>query len=182
MTKQEAVALVKEKVSKGNLVKHMLATGACMRRLALEMGGDPDLWEIAGILHDLDYDQTADDMDRHGTVTVQMLEEIGFTDPEVRDAVLAHVGKKEAETPMEKAIYAVDPTTGFIVACALMHPERKLKALDLEFLKKRFREKRFAAGASRDQMRASERLGMSLDAFLSICLEAMQEESEVLGL
>jgi putative nucleotidyltransferase with HDIG domain len=182
MTRDEAIALVKRRVSKGNLVKHMLASGACMRALALELDGDPDLWELVGVLHDLDYDETADDVDRHGLRTVEILKEEGIEDTQIFDAVLAHVGKKDPETPMERAIYAVDPTTGFIVACALMHPTKHLSGLDLEFIRKRFKDKRFAAGASRDQMRASETLGLSLDGFLTTCLTAMQRESEALGL
>ena len=182
MTRDEALKLVKEKVSKKNLVKHMIATGACMRRLAQHFGEDPDLWEIAGILHDLDYEETLDDFGRHAWRTVEILKEMGFSDERVLNAILAHAGKKESETPMEQAIYAVDPTTGFIVACALMHPSKSLKGLDLRFLKKRFKEKRFAAGASREQMRSAESLGIDLDTFLTLCLEAMVGVSEELGL
>ena len=83
---------------------------------------------------------------------------------------------------MEKAIYAVDPTTGFIVACALMHPSKSLDGLDLDFMKRRFKEKRFAAGASREQMKSCETLGLSLDEFLTLCLEGMKSVKKELGL
>ncbi|RKZ00648.1 MAG: phosphohydrolase [Candidatus Hydrothermota bacterium] len=182
MTREEALKLVRSKVSKKNLVKHMIATGACMRRLAEKLGHDPDKWEIAGILHDLDYDETYDKYELHAIRTVEMLREMGFEDEEILNAILAHAEKKPLESPIEKALYAVDPTTGFIVAAALMHPQKKIAALDVGFLKRRFKEKRFAAGASREQMRSCESLGLSLEEFFEICLEAMKGVSEELGL
>ncbi len=182
MTREEAIKLVSEKVKRKNLVKHMIATGACMRELAEYFGEDPDKWELAGILHDLDYEETVDNFEQHAIRSVQMLREMGFNDEEILNAILAHAGKKKPETRMEKAIYAVDPTTGFIVACALMHPSKSLKGLDLQFLKRRFKEKRFAAGASREQMRKAEELGIDLDTFLKICLRAMVKVSKELEL
>ncbi len=182
MTKERALELVKQHVKKKNLIKHMLATGACMRALAERFNGDPDRWEIAGILHDLDYDETYDDYPRHAIRTVEILRELGYDDEKVLNAILAHADKKEIENEFEQALYAVDPTTGFIVAAALMHPTKKLANIDLGFLKRRFKEKRFAAGANRDQMRSIEKIGLSLDEFLEICLKAMQSISEELGL
>ena len=182
MTREEALELVQQKVSKKNLVKHMIAAGACMKKLAERLGEDKDRWELAGLLHDLDYDETAGDPKRHGFVTVETLRNMGFNDEEILGAILAHAEKKERESLMEKALYAVDPTTGFIVACALMHPERRLGALDLGFLQRRFKEKSFAAGASREQMSSCKECGLGLPDFLTLCLEAMQEVSEELGL
>ncbi|KPJ48356.1 MAG: phosphohydrolase, partial [candidate division Zixibacteria bacterium DG_27] len=83
---------------------------------------------------------------------------------------------------MDWALYATDPTTGFIVACALMHPTKKLASLDLQFLLNRFKEKRFAAGANREQMQTCEKIDLSLEKFLSMALEAMQSISGELGL
>ncbi len=183
MTRQEALNLVRRYLKTENLVKHVIATGACMRRLASRFGGDPDRWEIAGILHDLDYELTKNDFDRHARETVRILqEEVGLEDPEVLNAILAHAEKKPLETPMERVLYAVDPTTGFIVACALMHPEKRLEALDLGFMKRRFKEKRFARGADRNQIRSIEQAGLDLDTFLTECLEAMKEVHQELGL
>ena len=182
MTREEAISLVKKYVKKGNLVKHMIATGRVMRHLADRFGGDKDKWEIAGILHDIDYEQTYNKPEKHGIVSVDILKKEGVDDKEILDAVLSHCGKKDRETIMEKCIYAADPVTGFIVACALMHPSKSLKGLDLRFLKRRFKEKRFAQGANREQMKSIEEVGISLDEFLSIALSAMQEISEELGL
>jgi len=182
MTKEKALGLVKQHVKKKNLIKHMLATGACMRALAERFGGDPERWEIAGILHDLDYDETYDDYPRHAVRTVEILKELGYDDQEVLNAILAHADKKPIENEFEQALYAVDPTTGFIVAAALMHPSRKLSNIDIGFLKRRFKEKRFAAGADRNQIRSIENIRLTLDEFLEICLKAMQSIASELGL
>ncbi len=183
MTRDEALQLVRRYLKSENLVKHVIATGACMRRLAPRFGGDPERWELAGLLHDLDYEWTKDDFERHARETVRILrEDLGFQDEEILNAILAHAEKKPLETPMEQVLYAVDPTTGFIVACALMHPEKRLAALDLGFMKRRFKEKRFARGANRDQIRSIEQAGLDLDTFLTECLEAMKEVHQDLGL
>ncbi len=182
MKREEAIQLIKKYVKKGNLVKHMIATGRVMRYLAERFGEDRDKWEIAGILHDIDYEKTYENPEKHGLVSIDILKKEGIDDRDIHNAILAHCGKKDRETLLEKCIYAADPVTGFIVACALMHPSKSLKGLDLKFLKRRFKEKRFAQGASRDQMRSIEETGMSLDEFLSISLSAMQEISNELGL
>ena len=182
MKREEAIQLIKKYVKKGNLVKHMIATGRVMRYLAERFGEDRDKWEIAGILHDIDYEKTYENPEKHGLVSIDILKKEGVDDRDIHNAILAHCGKKDRETLLEKCIYAADPVTGFIVACALMHPSKSLKGLDLKFLKRRFKEKRFAQGASRDQMRSIEETGMSLDEFLSISLSAMQEISNELGL
>ena len=182
MNRQEAFELVCASASKGNLVKHMLACEAAMRRLAERLGGDPDEWGLAGLLHDLDYDQTEKDFPRHALLTAKILEEKGV-ETRIIQAVRAHPnhpGYPPVEA-MDKALHAVDGLTGLIVAAALMHPEKKLKALDTEFVVRRFGEKRFAAGANREQIKTCESLGLSLDEFVQITLKAMQEESEALG-
>lgn len=181
MDRDAAWQLLTEQVKNRNLRKHCLAAEAVMRALARRLGEDEDLWGLAGLIHDVDYDQTADDPDRHAVVGAQMLRERGYP-AEVVDAVLAHAGKKEVETRMERALYASDPLTGFIVACALIHPEKKLSALDLRFLKNRFGEKSFARGASREIISTCTELGLSLDEFLQVGLEAMQGIAQDLGL
>ena len=181
MTRQEALELVKSKVKNENLVKHMIATEACMRALASHFHEDEDLWGLTGLLHDLDYDQTAQDFPKHGIVGAQMLAEIGVDDRIVY-AVKAHPGHVEAKSLMDKALFAVDPLTGLIVAAALMHPTRKLSNVDTQFVLNRFKEKRFAAGADRDTIRTCENLGLSLEEFTSISLEAMKGVSDELGL
>jgi len=181
ISREKALNLVKEHIKTKNLVKHVLATEAVMRGLAKRLGEDEELWGIAGLLHDLDYDYTKDEPEKHGHVTLELLKDEDVPQ-EVKDAILAHCGKKERVTKLEKAIYAADPTTGFIVAAALINPQKKLAPLDVPFLLRRFKEKAFARGANRDQIKTCEELGLSLEEFLQIALDSMKEISEELGL
>ncbi|MCK4272508.1 HDIG domain-containing protein [bacterium] len=181
MDRAEAMDLVRSRVKNKNLVKHMLATEAVMRRLAGHFGEDKELWGLTGLLHDLDYDQTVDDFPRHGLVTAEILEDLGV-DGRIIDAIKAHPGHQEARTNLDKALYAVDPLTGLIVAATLMHPSKRLQEVDVQFVLNRFKEKRFAAGADREQIKSCQRLGLSLDSFIQMTLQAMQSIDRDLGL
>lgn len=179
----EALDLVKEQVKNKNLIKHMLATEAVMARLADHFGQDRELWSLVGLLHDVDYDLTDREPERHGLVGAQMLEERGLPG-ELVQAVRAHneaLGY-ERVTLLDKALYAVDPVTGLLVAAALIHPDKKLSAIDVDFVLNRFREKSFARGAGREQIETCSGLGLSLEEFISLSLEAMQGISKELGL
>ena len=181
MTREEALALVKERVKTRNLVKHMLAVEAGMRALAPRFSGDPDRWALAGLLHDLDYEETKDDPQRHGRLTVELLQERGFSDEEILGAILAHAGHKTPGNHMEWALYSVDPLTGLIVAAALVHPER-LGGLTVKNVLNRYKEKAFARSASREGIAACANLGLSLEEFVGIVLPAMQGIRGELGL
>ncbi len=182
MTREEAYQLAKSRFTNPNLFKHVLAVEAVMRGLAMHFGEDPERWGLAGLLHDLDYEETKETPERHTMVTEQILLERGFSDEEVLHAIKAHNNRVPRQTRMDKAIYATDPVTGLIVAAALMHPSRKLEQIDVPFILRRFKEKRFAAGANREQIRSCEELGLSLEEFLGIALKAMQGISAELGL
>ena len=181
MTRDEALALLKSHMKNKNLIKHCLAVEACMRALAARLGHDPEPWGLAGILHDLDYEMTGMSAELHTTETVKILRDKGIAEPIVH-AVQAHAGKAPCESPMDWAIYSVDPLTGLIISATLMHPEKKLKAIDLEFLKRRYKEKSFARGARREEIEESKHLGLELDEFLSIAIAAMQGIDQDLGL
>ncbi|EKF49466.1 metal dependent phosphohydrolase [Thermosipho africanus H17ap60334] len=180
INRQQAWELLNEHVKTKNLIKHCLATEAVMRDLANYFGEDEETWGIAGLLHDLDYEYTKNTPEEHGLKTVELLGDL-FSQ-EIKNAILAHSGKKSRDTLIEKAIYAADPTTGFIVAAALIKPEKKLEAIDVQFLLKRFKEKAFAKGANRDQMASCEKFGLSLEKFYEISLNAMKKISKELGL
>ncbi len=181
MNRNEAFEMVQNSVKNKNLIKHMLACEACMRKMAEIFNEDKNVWGNAGLLHDLDYDKTFDKPEKHGYITVELLKEKGVKQ-EILDAILAHPGHKERETLIEKALYAVDPLTGLIVAAVLMHPDRKIGSVDFDFIKRRFNEKRFAAGADREQIKSIEKSGIKLDDFILHCLNAMSEIAEDLGL
>jgi len=180
LKREEALELLKTHLSNKNLINHCLACEAIMRRLARHFGQDEETWGLAGLLHDLDYDYTKDKPEEHGLRSVEILGD--SVSQEIKDAILAHCEKKVPETLMEKALYAVDPTSGFIVAAALIRPEKKLAFVDVPFLLNRFKEKGFAKGANRDQMKSCENIGLTLEEFYSLALEAMKEISEQIGL
>ena len=181
MTREQALELLQNHLHNKNLVKHCLAVEACMREFAAHFGLDPEPWGLAGLLHDLDYETTVDNPATHTEKTAEMLAEYSL-DGEIIHAIKAHNLRVEPLSPMDHSLLTIDPASGFIIACALMHPDRKLHSLDLPFLKKRFKEKSFAKGASREQMAGCVKLGMELDEFLQLCLVAMQKSAAELGL
>lgn len=183
ISRDEAYALVVERIPQKNLVNHCVATEVIMEALARHLGksdADIERWGLAGLLHDLDYAETAEDFERHGLVTAQELE--GRIDDEMLHAILAHAGKAPVESDFDVALYAADPTTGFIVAAALVRPDKDLGGVEVRSLKKRWKEKAFARGANREQMAECERLGMERDEFLGVALAAMQARASELGL
>jgi uncharacterized protein len=181
--REEALALLKKHLNTKNLLKHTYAVEAVMRDLAEHLGEDADRWALAGLLHDIDYDETGDDPSLHSIRGADMLAEAGL-DEEIVDAVRAHndFHGLPRETKMAQALYAVDPLTGLIVAAALVHPDRSLAALDVEFVMNRYGEKSFARGARRDVIASCEELGMELEEFVGIALQSMQRIREDLGL
>lgn len=183
MNREEALSVLKKHVQNQNLLKHMYACEAVMRRLAGHFGEPEDTWGLAGLLHDIDYDATKDDPKQHSKVGAQMLEEMGLPE-EIVYAVKVH---NEAHglprnSLMDKCLYATDPVTGLIVAGALIRPEKKLAAVDTAFLLNRFNEKSFARGANREQIVSCVEFNLSLEEFLALSLAAMQEKSKELGL
>ncbi len=181
MKREEALELLRKNLKHKNLIKHSLAVEACMRALAEKLGEDPERWGLAGLLHDIDYEKTMDAPEKHGLLAMEILKG-KVEDQEILHAIRAHAWKEEPKTKMAWALYSSDPLTGLIVAAALMHPTRTLAGVDLRFLKKRFKEKRFAAGADREQIKKCEKIGLELDRFMEICLQAMKGISGELGL
>lgn len=181
MTRDEALEWVKTELEKPNLIKHVLAVEASCRQLASRLGEDPDYWGMVGLLHDIDYQKTVDDPERHTRMAAQWLKEREFDD-EFIYAVMAHAEHVEPKSKLDWTLLSVDPATGLVVAAALMHPSKSLAGLDVGFLMKRFREKRFAAGARRESIAACSNLGLSLEEFLGEVLLAMQGISNELGL
>jgi len=181
MTKLEAIDLMQNYLKNENLQKHSIAVGAIMRALAEKFGENTELWEITGILHDLDYEQTQDTPEKHGYQTVAILQEKAeYNLPDTAlQAIQAHPGHEPRTTPLAKALFAADPLSGLILAGALMHP----KQLDMpvKSLKKRFKDKRFAAGANREQIALCSELDLPIEEFFSIALAGMKEAAHELG-
>ncbi|TET25194.1 MAG: HDIG domain-containing protein [Candidatus Aminicenantes bacterium] len=181
MEREEALELVKKHLKNKNLVKHSLAVEACMKAMASRLNKDVEKWALAGSLHDLDYEITEKSPELHTTETVKILKEIGI-ESDIINTIQAHAGKVPCQSEMEWAIFSIDPLTGLVIAATLMHPSKKLKEVDLGFVKRRYKEKSFARGARREDIEQIKNIGMDLDEFISICLEAMQGIDKELGL
>lgn len=182
MQRSDAFELVRSRIPQPNLVYHSVAAECIMTALAVHSGRcqeEVEAWALAGLLHDLDYAETGEDPARHGLVTAELLE--GLVDERIVHAILAHAEKAPLETDMDKALYAADPTTGFIVAAALVRPDKDLHAVELRSLLKRWKEKAFARGASREQMDRCSEIGLTRDEFLALSLAAMQDRAAELG-
>ena len=184
MTRDEALVLVRAHAANPNMVSHMVATEAIMGALARRLGHDETRWRLAGLLHDLDAEQTADTMDVHATRTVEWLREAGLDDEQVLHAILAHnpANGSSIGSLMDRALFSCDPLTGLITAAALIRPEKKLALVELKSLKKRFKEPSFAKGARREDILTCSELGLDIEEFLAIGLEAMKEVADELGL
>lgn len=186
MTKDEVLQLVRRYIKNENSVKHMLATEAIMRAMARFFSEDEERWGIAGLVHDIDMEEVdyRNEPTKHGPGSIEILRENGLTDEDVLNAVLAHneaLGG-ERKTRIEKAIHCVDPLTGLIVASALVLPSRKLADVTVENVLNRYKEKSFAKGANREIIARCSELGLSLEEFCKIGLEAMQGVEGELGL
>jgi hypothetical protein len=183
MNREQAIKLVKEKIKNENLIKHCLAVEACMRVLAEKFGEDSEKWGLAGLLHDIDYEETKNDPDKHSLVGAEMLEKLGL-DKEICEAVKTHNEKHGIvpESKMAKALFSVDPLTGLIVAATLVLPNKKISELTVENILNRFKEKSFARGANREIISKCSEIGLSLEEFIKIGLEAMQKINNELGL
>lgn len=183
MTREEALELLERYMSNRNLMKHTLAVEAVMRRLARHFGEDAEHWGLAGLLHDIDYDQTAEDPARHTLVSAEILTAAGVPE-DIVYAVKVHNDHHglPRKTALDQALFAADPLTGLIVASALIHPEKKLAAIDASFVTRRFGESGFARGARRESIATCSELGLDLEEFTAMALEAMQGIAGDLGL
>lgn len=183
MNRAEALNSIKENVENKNLVKHMLATEAIMRALARRFDENEKEWGLTGLLHDIDVELTAGDMSSHSKLGADLAREMGASEAIVH-AILCHNERHgvSLETKLDKALFCVDPLTGLITAAALIRPEKKLANLEAKSVKKRFKEKGFAAGANREQIFQCSEIGLELDEFIELGLQAMQEIAPDLGL
>lgn len=164
-----------------------MAVGYTMRALAKKLGGDPDMWETLGILHDADWEETKDMPDNHTKHTLAWLKEKGITDGPIVHSLKSHNTRythlAELSGVMEWALETCDELTGFIVAVALVRPDKKLETVTGHSVMKKWKTKEFAKAVDRTQIAQCEgKLGIPLAEFIQISLKAMQEHHEELGL
>ncbi len=174
MTRDQALAALMQYNREPFHLQHALTVEAVMRHYAAQQGEDADFWGLVGLLHDIDFEMWPD---AHCVKCVELLEAAGAT-PELIHAVCSHgygLGcDVEPVHPMEKFLFATDELTGLIGAAARMRPSQSCTDMELSSLKKKFKDKRFAAGCSRDVIRqGAERLGWELDELLATTLQAM---------
>jgi len=184
MNRIQALELLESYLKNKNLFKHCLAVEAIMVALANHFNKNVDDWALAGLLHDIDYEQTADDPKRHSLIGADILKENNLSD-EIVAAVKTHneMHGIKPESLMAKALFVCDPISGLIIAAALVLPSKKLNDLETNSIVKRFKEKSFARGANRDIIdQCEELLGLSLEEFSEISLKALQGISNDLGL
>ncbi|MFZ4814682.1 MAG: HD domain-containing protein [Phototrophicaceae bacterium] len=189
MDRTTAWALVQEYTTKDHLLRHMLACESAMRAYAPKFNGDVDLWGVVGLLHDFDYDRYPDMNDKNGNghplKGATILRERGVDETIVR-AVLSHAPELTGVHPnsdMEKALFAVDELTGFIVAVTLVRPTKSILEVELKSVKKKWKDKTFAAPVRREEIEhAAAALGVTLDEHIQTVLSAMQADAEALGL
>lgn len=186
ITRQQALDFLNEKIENKNIIKHMLATEAMMRALARKFKIDEREWAMAGLLHDGDYCEIVP-VEKQGIQVTEWLKEKGYEiPPDVAYAMAAHNWHNtgvEPKSKMDWTIFCGDSLTGLIVAATLVLPSRKLADLTVENVLNRFKESHFAKGTRRDEIAlCGEKLGIPLEEFVKITLEAMQGISGELGL
>src|SRR5437773_6993213 len=170
----EARALARERTKKETTYRHLVSVERVMRALANKLGEDENLWALTGLFHDLDQDQTADDASRHARLAAEWLREAGV-DERVVNGVLAHAHPEYQTDGMSRAIVAADAVAGLLVAAALVRPERS-NGMKVSSVKKKLKEKAFAPGVNRDEIALAEpNLGLSLDEFLALGIEGLQD-------
>jgi len=183
MDRTEAWNLLCEFTQSDSLRKHALAVEACLRAYAEKLGGDKDTWSVVGLLHDFDYERYPQAPD-HPLEGSKVLRARGYSE-EVIQAILSHADYMNVprETPLQKALYACDELAGFITAVTLVRPNKSLAEVEVQSVKKKFKDKAFARTVSREDIfRGAAELGVELDAHVAICLEAMRRIAPELGL
>lgn len=177
----EALALMEAWTESESLRRHMRAVEVAMRAYARRYGEDEELWAVAGVLHDMDYEKYPE---AHPYRGVEELRRLGYPE-EVLEAILGHASYTGVprRSLMAKALFAVDELTGLITAAVYVRPDRSILGLELPSLKKKFKDKAFAKGVNREEIRqGTEDMGLSLDEHMAFVLEAMKAHADLLGL
>jgi putative nucleotidyltransferase with HDIG domain len=180
MDRSTAVAMVHDKTTKDITARHLISVEGVMRRLAQHFGEDEHAWGLCGLFHDLDQDQTGDDMQRHARLAEGWLREAGVQD-DVINGVLAHAHPQYRTDLMSRAIVAADAVAGLLVAAALVRPEKAV-GMKVSSVKKKLKEASFAPGVNREEIHQCTDLGLDLDQFVGLGIEGLQLVAPEIGL
>jgi len=179
----KALELMHEFVKNENLRKHMYCVSEAMRQYARKYGEDEEKWAIVGLLHDFDW-EIHPSAEEHPVKGSEILKDRGYSD-EIRRAILSHAGYTgvSRDSLMEKALYACDELSGFLVACALVQPSKKIEDVKVESVKKKMKKKEFARNVNReDIIKGADQLGDQLDEHIEFVINAIKGISGKLGL
>jgi putative nucleotidyltransferase with HDIG domain len=181
--RKQALELFKKYNQSESLYKHALSVEAVMRYMARKAGEDEEKWGIIGLIHDLDYEMYPD---QHCQMTEKILRDNDWPEEYIR-AVLSHAwgicSDKEPVSRLEKTIYAIDELTGLVTTSALVRPSRSVLDMETRSVKKKWNDKKFAAGVNRSIIeKGAEMLGVSLDDLISDCITGMREVAAEIGL
>jgi len=185
MSRDEALRILRKYLHDDKMIKHCLAVEAIMRALARRLNEDEELWGLVGLLHDLDYEITNKDLRTHGLKTIEILR--GLLPDEALDAIASHnenngYKPSKANTKLIHALRAADHLSGLIIATALVMPNKKLSEVKVKSLRKKFKSKDFARSVRRDKILEIEKVGLSLNEFLELGLNALKSIASELGL
>ncbi|MBW1836097.1 MAG: HDIG domain-containing protein [Deltaproteobacteria bacterium] len=184
ITRDEALECLKAHLKNEKLISHCLATEAIMRALAQKFEEDQEIWGLAGLLHDLDYEITGEDPSRHGEETARLLEAQGVL-PAITDVIKKHNAEGlglERSTVFEHALTCAETITGMVVATALVYPDKKISSVKTKSVTKRMKTPHFARAISRARILECEKIGIPLNDFVVLSLGAMSEIAEEIGL
>ena len=182
-TREEAYQLLTEYNKSDSLIKHALAVEGVMRYFARKRGEDEEKWGVIGLVHDLDYEQFPEE---HCHKSEEILKEKGWPEEYIR-AVVSHgwglCSEVEPQTELEKVLYAIDELTGLVVTTALVRPSKSVMDVKVKSVKKKWKDKRFAAGVDRSIIeKGAQMLGMEVSDLIADTLAGMQEVAEEIGL
>ena len=181
MQRPQALDFVRSRTTKEQTLRHLVTVEGIMRRLAKHFGEDEDRCGLAGLFHDLDMEQTHDDLSRHAFLAAEWLSEAGV-DEDIINTVLAHAHPQYRTDLMSRAIVQADAVAGFLVACALVRPE-KSAGMKVSSCKKKLKEKSFAPGVERDEIwECEEKIQIPLDEFIQLGIEGIQSVAAEAGL
>jgi uncharacterized protein len=183
MNREEALSLLKKYVRSDKLLYHCYSSEAVMRALAKKLDHDVEKWGLAGLLHDIDTEITNADPKKHGLVAVDLLLDEGI-DAEIVDAIKMHNEEAtglDRKTEFQHALAAGETITGLIYATALVYPDKKIADVKTKSVTKRMKQSAFAASVSRENIMECEKIGLTLNDFTEIALNAMKEIAEDIG-
>jgi putative nucleotidyltransferase with HDIG domain len=184
MSREEANSLLKKYVRNDKMLYHCYASEAVMRALASKLNRDEEKWGLAGLLHDIDTEITNADPQKHALVAEELLRDEGI-DEDILDAIKMHNEEAtglDRTTEFQHALAAGETITGLIYATALVYPDKKIKDVKVKSVTKRMKQSSFAASVSRENIMECEKIGLPLNEFTEIALNAMKKIAEDIGL